>query len=356
MGGAFMKTKTNNKILIFILSLVLVLSLSGFSSGENFQDSIDISGKTITLKYLENTWAVKLEDFCSVDDQNQSIVVNEDSLIKAISSIALQINRSAVDAKIINEKSFTVQKETDGLLVDKAQLTQLIAEYISSGSISDDYSIDVPVLTTKPEITEEILNKIKNTEISTFSTKFNPKLVDRTVNLKISTDILNGTIIYPKKVFSLDDKLADRTEQKGYRYAIIFSGGKTEKGLAGGICQTTTTLYNAALFANLQIVERHKHGQPVSYINKGRDATIYRNVYDLKFKNNTQYPIYIKSFIDKTKGLLTVKIYGYKKEFNIKITTECKKNGNKTYYKTYRHVYDLNNKFIRKELISTDVF
>lgn len=351
-----MRNKKTSKILLFILSLILILSLSGFSSDENVQDSIDISGKTITLKYLENIWTVKLEDICSVDDQNQSIVINEDSLIKAANSIALQINRSAVNAKIINEKSFTIQKETDGLLVDEAQLTQLIAEYITSGSISDDYSIDVPILLIKPEITEEILNKIKNTEISSFSTKFNPKLVDRTVNLKISTDILNGTIIYPEKVFSLDNKLGDRTEQKGYRYAIIFSGGKTEKGLAGGICQTTTTLYNAALFANLQIVERHKHGQPVSYINKGRDATIYRNVYDLKIKNNTQYPIYIKSFVDKTKGILTVKIYGYKKEFNIKITTECEKKGKKSYYKTYRHIYDLNNKFIKKELISTDVF
>lgn len=351
-----MKIKKINKIPFFILLFIITTSLLGFSSRENVQNPIDINGKTITLKHLENSYTLRLEEICSIASESQGIVINEGSLIKAVSDIAFQINKSAVDAKIINNKSFTIQKEIDGEILDDAQLTQIIKEYLNSGSIEDDYVIDMPILIIKPELTEEILNKIKSTEISTFSTKFSVKQVDRTENLRISTEDLNGTVIYPGEIFSLDDKLGERTVQKGYRYAPIFSDGKTVKGLAGGICQTSTTLYNTALFANLEIVERHKHGLPVSYINKGRDATVYRNVYDLRIKNNTEYPIYIKSYIDKKKGLLTAKIYGYKKDFNIKITTEYQKKDGKSYYKTYRHVYDLNNKLIKKELISTDVF
>lgn len=353
--GGEMALFTKQKIIILLCIALMLPLTAGFTYDGDTVYVPDIEGKVITLRYLSNEYKVLLNEICITVDNNK-ISINEEFLMNKINEIAQSINKSPADASIIDEKTFTIQKEIDGVMLDGALLSQIIKGYLTSGSLVDDYVIDIPVIIEKPKVTESILNQIKATEISSFSTPFSPKLVDRTVNLRISTGTINGTIIYPGEIFSMDDALGERTGKEGYRYAPAFAGGQVVKSLAGGICQTTTTMYNAALFANMQIIERYKHGLPVTYINKGRDATIYRNVYDLKVKNNYSYPLYIKSWIDTKKGLLTVKIYGYKKEYNIKVTTEHYKKNNRNYYYTYRHVYDLNNVLIKKELISTDVF
>lgn len=354
--GGEMALFTKQKILILLCISLVFSIITGFANDEDTAYVPDFEGKVITLKYLTSEYKIPLNEICAAGPDNNTLNVNDELLMNKINDIAFDINKSPVDARIIDEKTFKIQKETDGVILDGALLLQIIKSYIISGSLIDDYVIDIPVMIEKPKVTESILNQIKATEISSFSTPFSAKQVDRTVNLKISTDTINGTIIDPGEIFSMDDALGNRTAKEGYRYAPAFSGGQVVKSLAGGICQTTTTMYNAALFANLQIIERYKHGLPVTYINKGRDATIYRNVYDLKVKNNYDYPLYIKSYIDTKKGLLTVKIYGYKKEYNIKVTTEHMKKNNRNYYYTYRYVYDLNNVLIKKELISTDVF
>lgn len=342
-------------IILLCLSLMLTFNV-GFTYDKNPINGPEFKGKVIILKHLSNAYTVPLEEICNQNSEGSGININDEYLMEKINEIAEKINKKPVDAYIIDEKTFAIQKETDGVCLDGALLFEIIKGYINSGSFVDNYIIDIPVIIEKPNVTESMIKQNRTIEISSFSTPFNARMVDRTVNLKISTDILNGKIIKPGEIFSMDDTLGDRTVQKGYRYAPAFSGGKVVKSLAGGICQTTTTMYNAALFANLQIIKRYKHGLPVTYINKGRDATIYRNVYDLKVKNNYDFPLYIKSYIDTKKGLLTVKIFGYRKEYNIKITTDHIKKNGRNYYYTYRHVYDTNNVFIKKELISTDVF
>lgn len=354
--GGEMALLTKQKIFILLCMSIMLSITGGFTYDENNIYIPDLEGKIITLKYLSDEYSVLLKDICITGSDIKSINVNEELLMNKINDIAQGINKRPVDAYIIDEKTYKIQKEADGVTLDGALLFQIIKAYLLSGSLVDNYVIEIPVIIEKPQITENTLNQFKTTEISSFSTPFSAKQVDRTVNLRISTEAISGTIIYPGEIFSMDDALGNRTEKEGYRYAPAFSGGEVVKSLAGGICQTTTTMYNAALFANMQIIERYKHGLPVSYINKGRDATIYRNVYDLKVKNNYNYPLYIKSFIDTKKGLLTVKIYGYKKEYNIKVTTEHYKKNNSNYYYTYRYVYDLKNALIKKELISTDIF
>jgi vancomycin resistance protein YoaR len=329
---------------------------AGFNYVGNPPNVNDFNGKTINLSYLENSYIFNLEEFCSINLENQCIEIKEDVLAGKINEIAAQINKIAVAAKITDEKNFVIEKETDGISVDEILLIQSIKDYLDAGNIVDAYAINIPVVVTKPEMTEEILNKIKTTELSSFSTKFKSSQKDRTINLKISTEIINWTVVYPGEVFSMDNELGERTAAKGYKNAPVFSGRKVTLGLAGGICQTTTTTYNAALLANLQILERYRHSLPVTYIGKGRDAAISRNVQDLKFKNNTGYPIYIKANIDIKKELMTVKIYGYQKNFNINIATERQSKNRRTYYRTYRNIYDIKNLFIKKELVSTDIY
>lgn len=360
-----------NKGIVTALILLLILPfILGFKMDDVVRnETIGIEGKTIILKYLSNEYPIMLEEICVTSISSQSVKVNDEVLMKRINELAEIINKDPVDAKILDYKTYTTAKEVDGIMVDGAILSQMIRDYITTGAFKEKYIIEVPVMLEKPKITETMLKqkiseqsdtqvntKQEGIELATFSTSYNPKDKNRTENLRLSTKALNEIKINPGEVFSMDKALGERTEKKGYKYAPAFSGGEVVKSLAGGICQTTTTMYNAALFANLKIVERYKHGLAVSYINKGRDATIYSNVYDLKVKNIYDYPIKINAYIDNKKGVLTVKLIGEKKQYNIKIFTEHKIIKNKNYYYTYRQVYDINNVLIRKELISTDIF
>lgn len=115
---------------------------------------------------------------------------------------------------------------------------------------------------------------------------------DRTTNLKIASKKINGTIIQPGETFDFNKVVGSRTRSKGYKKAHVFTGGDgVAMGLAGGICQVASTTFNAALLANVQIVERHQHSQRVSYVPLGKDAAISGNVQNFKWKNNTKYAI-----------------------------------------------------------------
>jgi vancomycin resistance protein YoaR len=211
------------KLIFFILSLLLTFNV-GFTYDENSINGLNFRGKVITLKYLSNEYIVPLEELFIQSSEGLSAEISEELLMNKINEIAGKLNKSPADAFVIDENAFTIQKEADGVILAGALLFQIIKGYISSGSLVDNYIIDIPVIIEKPKITESMLRQNRTIEISSFSTPFSPKMVDRTVNLKISTDILNGTIINPGEIFSMDDKLGDRTAEKGYRYAPAFSG------------------------------------------------------------------------------------------------------------------------------------
>ena len=118
---------------------------------------------------------------------------------------------------------------------------------------------------------------------------------DRTTNLKIASKKINGTIIQPGETFDFNKVVGSRTAAKGYKKAHVFtSPNSTTMGLAGGICQVASTVFNTALISNVKIVERHQHSQKVSYVPLGRDAAISGNVQNFRWKNNTKYAIKIK--------------------------------------------------------------
>ncbi len=146
--------------------------------------------------------------------------------------------------------------------------------------------------------------------LASFSTKYNPRLKDRSENLRISAREINGTVVENGAVFSTNQAIGRRDTSRGFRPAHIFMGKKVVEGVGGGICQSATTVYNAALGAKLQIVERHSHSLPVSYAPSSRDATIYWGSKDMRFRNNTGAPILIKSFLRD--GRFHTQIFGSK--------------------------------------------
>ncbi len=145
-------------------------------------------------------------------------------------------------------------------------------------------------------------------EIVSFSTEILNKDEDRVHNIKLAAEEINHTVLEPDEVFSFNGILGKRTGDKGYEKApILLGNGDKGEGTGGGICQVSTTLYNAALKADFKIVERHRHSEPIPYVEEGKDATVVYNSKDLRFKNTREYPVEIVVYIEDDK--VTVKLF-----------------------------------------------
>lgn len=184
----------------------------------------------------------------------------------------------------------------------------------------DEYEIKLTI--TTPKITT---NKI-GTEafpdlLSSFTTKYDASNYPRTTNLKLAMKKLNGVIVASGETFSYNKTLGKRTVEEGYREAGGYAGGKVVQTLAGGICQISSTLYDAVVYANLDIVERHNHMFLAGYVGAGKDATVVYGSLDFKFKNTRKYPIMIKTTIGS--GVAKIDIYGIKEdvEYDVDIVT-----------------------------------
>ncbi|MCL1874508.1 MAG: VanW family protein [Clostridiales bacterium] len=129
--------------------------------------------------------------------------------------------------------------------------------------------------------------------LATYSTKFNPGEKNRTINLKLAAAAINDTEIKPGSIFSFNTVVGPRSSANGYQKAIVFVGGAKELDYGGGVCQVSSTLYNAVLEAKLPVIERHPHGQPVTYVPKGKDATVAFGILDFRFRNDLKETVKI---------------------------------------------------------------
>jgi vancomycin resistance protein YoaR len=168
-----------------------------------------------------------------------------------------------------------------------------------------------------PALTKARLKGI-NARLGSYSTRFNAGNVKRTTNLKLGIKAINGTLLGPNEVFSLNKAVGERTQARGYRTSIVFQNGYKVPGIGAGISQVTGTLFNAALLSGLPIVSYRTHSRPVAYIPVGRDATVAWGGFDMKFKNNTGAPIYIAYKTQGNRAIAT--LYGAQKARPDKVT------------------------------------
>ena len=139
-------------------------------------------------------------------------------------------------------------------------------------------------------------------------TSFDTKNINRTGNLKLAVQKINGKVIQPGEVFSYNKTLGRRTAEAGYKEAIVFSGGKQVRDLGGGICQVSSTLFSAALLSGMEILSRRSHSQKVAYITPGLDAMVYYGSQDFSFRNNLRCPVQIRAEIKGSS--MTVSLWG----------------------------------------------
>ncbi len=214
------------------------------------------------------------------------------------------INREAADAfyDVVANEPVLVTHIT-GRHIDRTVLSDLLEKSLNK----DDADIALPLDVRIPEITSEIASGLLfRDKLATMSTSFPasvPSDKNRKTNIILSSLEINELILKPGGVFSFNAVVGERTAEKGYKTARAYYLGKVIDGIGGGICQVSSTLYNAALYAGLEIVERRNHTFTVGYVPKGRDATVSYGDPDFKFRNSTNWPLKILTSVSKSNRL-----------------------------------------------------
>lgn len=203
-----------------------------------------------------------------------------------VKGLAAELNQSVKNASIgtvdtVNH-TVTMSDAVPGVTVKETELVSAMTNAILTNNHA---SIAIPAETVEPEVKGEHLQMIEITA----ETRFKGSTSNRIFNIKKGADLINGKVLAPDEVFSTNDTLGVRTYSNGWKEANAYVSGTTDLQAGGGVCQLSSTLYNAVVKADLEVVYRRNHSMPVSYISKGLDATINSvgNIIDFKFKNNT---------------------------------------------------------------------
>ena len=223
--------------------------------------------------------------------------------------IISRINRSPGDAYVEGNRLI---ESRIGVKLDLEKFREEIAESLKSLD-EKKYVLNIPVITVEPKITtQNILTELAiNGELGRYSTSLENKEENTIYNIRLASEVINGILVKPQEIFSFNKYVGPAEKADGYKEGTIIANGVFVNGYGGGICQVSSTLYNAVLLANLPIVERYNHsvyGEATKYVPLGQDAAIFYGFKDLKFKNNSDHVIVIFSKVFR--DTIQVSIFG----------------------------------------------
>ena len=309
----------------------------------NFADGIvepsyDISGNNLIIKSGKNGNIVDSDKIKSLFvDKLIFVPYNTDSIeVPVFSKEANKIDIDAIHSEIYKEAK------------DASYTTNPYAVYPSSNGLDFNISIDeakalitgdkdsytIPLKTLYPNVkTSDIGIEAFPNLLSSYSTSFASSSSNRATNVSLATNKINGKVLMPGEVFSFNGTVGKRTPQAGFKVAGVYMNGQVATDYGGGICQVSSTLYNAVLRANLEIVDRSNHMFEVGYVPIGTDATVSWGAPDFKFKNSRSYPIKIVTSSSNRKCV--VKFYGLKESEEYDIEIVSYRTGSVPYRTTY---------------------
>lgn len=225
-----------------------------------------------------------------------------------IDQICASIDKEAVDAVVIAdvEQPLVVTESQTGLKVNRDQLKSQIISLVTT----DQVDTALPVETVFPAVNSD---DVSFQVIGQFSTDVSFRNGKSRTNVRIALNAFNGLMVESGQSISFNEVVGERTEANGFQKATEYAGDRTTEGVGGGVCQASTTLYNALIHAGMTITDRSQHTMTVSYVDPSLDAAVAWPKKDLQFKNETDYPIYIYTSV--TRDLATVTIYGHRPEY-----------------------------------------
>lgn len=219
-------------------------------------------------------------------------------------------NMEAADATLTRENgSFVIIPGQTGQVIDETASIESIYEFLNNDWNRENASLELTVIVEEARGNEEELGKVKDV-LGTFTTSFKTSGSSRSANVRNGCQLINGTTLYPGDEFSTYEAVSPFSSANGYYMAGSYLNGQVVDSLGGGICQVSTTLYNAVLLSELEVTERHNHSMIVTYVDPSADAAIAESSgKDFKFVNNTETPIYIEGYTTDDKQI-TFTIYG----------------------------------------------
>lgn len=229
---------------------------------------------------------------------------NEENLEKSIEEIAGKINRKTVDATVSIGSGINITPSTTGQKLETADNKKLIVESINNKKYEP---VKLKVTITQPKISTKDVQAI-DTNLASFSTSFNASQTGRSYNIGLSASRVNNVILLPGETFSYNDLTGMRTLSNGYLKASVIVAGDYTDAPGGGVCQTSTTMFNAALLSGLEITQVRNHSKTSNYAPRGRDAMVNDGDSDLKFTNNFDHAVYVSCY--RSGGSVSAAIYG----------------------------------------------
>ncbi len=243
--------------------------------------------------------------------------LNMEMIDHIVETISHDIDKEAKSAEFhFNNGNISITDEIVGKIVDREKLRQIIQNNIDTLDI-----VQIPVEDIIPKVTKSLLSRI-NGVIGEYSTSFKGSSQNRIENIRLSANSIRGKILMPGESMSFNETTGPRAKKFGYKEASVIIAGEYTPDVGGGVCQTSTTLYNALLLADVTILERSPHSIPAKYVKFGQDAAVAFGFLDLKFRNDFDYPIYFDSKIVGDR--ICFYVYGDRqsKDYTVKIEPE----------------------------------
>ncbi len=237
---------------------------------------------------------------------NANYTYDEEMVKNEVKTLAAQKNIAPVDASMKRENGkFIITEDQRGLEINQEAVVSAIKETLA---LNKESVIVVTTSSVRANRTSEYFEKSKDL-IGTYATTYKGGDANRITNMKVAASKLNNSVVYPGEIFSTNIAFGPSTAENGYKPAPTIVGGKLVDDYGGGVCQVSSTLYNAILYAELDVVERQNHSLKVGYTDYGFDATLAGDYIDLKFRDSTDNPVYIESYLTDNKVI--VNLYGH---------------------------------------------
>ncbi|WP_245959332.1 VanW family protein [Neobacillus piezotolerans] len=215
---------------------------------------------------------------------------NPDKISHLLDSLSKEVQRLPENAKI--GASGAIVAEKSGVELDRKKMEEALLSFFYTGA---PLKAEVPTRIIYPDVDSELLDHIRSRLIGRYTTFFNGGNKERSHNIKLATETLNGKVVFPGETFSFNKAIGKRTAKRGYMKAPVIVRGELSEGIGGGICQVSSTLFNAADNAGMSIVQRYSHTKAVTYVPSGRDATVSWYGPDFVFKNPYSQPVLIRA-------------------------------------------------------------
>lgn len=328
-----------------------VIQSSYYQEGNNLIITAGKEGYVIDVEPTIEAIKNSISNFSCIDNPIELVVKTEQPNPIDVDKIHNEIYKEPVDA-YYTTNPFTVYPSENGL---DFKISVDEAKALITAESKTEYTI--PLKTIYPNVTTNMIGtEAFPDQLASFSTKYSTRDTDRTTNLRLAANKVNGTVLMPGETFSYNKVVGARTIAAGYKEAAVYENGKVVDGIGGGICQVSSTIYNAAIYANLDIVQRSNHQFVPSYVTASRDATVVYGSIDFRFKNNRDYPIKIVCSVSG--GIASCQIFGLKQDNDYQVEISSYETG-RTSTAIYSEAYKIlkkDGKVVNKVLLSKDTY